>query len=127
MRRKSRKEMKPPHDNYISQDHYNAACQDRDRWAQMAMEQHQYIRQLEQQIQTLQKQIQTLTQAEDQCATLPPENDYHALVQWLAAEKTLGNDHYAEAGFNRSEMCRRLSRIIGWDPDQNSLRKAENR
>lgn len=119
--------MKPPHDGHISQEAYDAACRDRDRWAQLAMEQHQYIRQLEQQVLTLQKQIQTFSQAEEESATLPPENDYQALAQWLAAEKTLGNDHYSEAGFNRSKMCRNLRKILGWEPDQNSLRKAQNK
>ena len=110
--------MKPPDDH--STDLLDALRRDRDRWAQMAMEQAQYIQQLE-------ERIQVLTKAEEESDTLPQENDYQALVQWLAAEKTLGNNYYAEAGYNRSKMCRNLRKILGWEPDQNSLRKAENR
>ena len=119
--------MKAPNDEYISQEAYNAACRDRDRWAELAMEQHTYIQELEQQIKALQKEVQQKTRAEEESATLPPENDYQALAQWLAAEKEIGNDYYAEAGFNRSRMCRELRKILGWTPDQNSLRKAQNR
>lgn len=57
----------------------------------------------------------------------PRENDYAALVAWLDAEKAQGRDYYADAGMNRSRMCRDLSEILGWIVDQNSLRKAENR
>jgi len=110
--------MKPPDEH--STDLSAALRRDRDRWAQMAMEQAEYIRQLE-------ERIQVLTKAEEESDTLPQENDYQALVQWLAAEKTLGNNYYAEAGYNRSKMCRNLRKILGWEPDQNSLRKAENR
>lgn len=110
--------MKPPDEH--STDLSDALRRDRDRWAQMAMEQAEYIRQLE-------ERIQVLTKAEEESDTLPQENDYQALVQWLAAEKTLGNNYYAEAGYNRSKMCRNLRKILGWEPDQNSLRKAENR
>jgi len=119
--------MKHLHEEHISYEAYNAACQDRDRWAQLAMEQHQYIRQLEKQVQALQQQIQTLNEAEEETATLPPENDYLALANWLSSQKTLGNDYYAEAGYNRSKMCRDIRKILGWEPDQNSLRKAQNK
>ncbi len=57
----------------------------------------------------------------------PRENDYAALVAWLEAEKAQGRNYYADAGMNRSRMCRDLSDILGWIVDQNSLRKAENR
>ncbi len=57
----------------------------------------------------------------------PRENDYAALVAWLDAEKAQGRDYYADAGMNRSRMCRDLSEVLGWIVDQNSLRKAENR
>lgn len=107
-------------DQHSNFDPLEALRRDRDRWAQMAMDQAEYIRQLE-------ERIQVLTKAEEESVTLPQENDYQALVQWLAAEKTLGNNYYAEAGYNRSKMCRNLRKILGWEPDQNSLRKAENR
>ena len=58
---------------------------------------------------------------------LPPENDYTALVRWLEFEKLRGNDYYAEADCNRTKLCRNLLKIIGWEPDQNSLRKAQSR
>ena len=110
----------PQPDQHSNFDPLEALRRDRDRWAQMAMDQAEYIRQLE-------ERIQVLTKAEEESVTLPQENDYQALVQWLAAEKTLGNNYYAEAGYNRSKMCRNLRKILGWEPDQNSLRKAENR
>ena len=117
--------MKPPDEH--STDLPDALRRDRDRWAQLAMDQAEYIRQLEQEVQAYKNQLQALTKAEEESETLPQENDYQALVQWLAAEKTLGNNYYAEAGYNRSKMCRNLRKILGWEPDQNSLRKAENR
>lgn len=117
--------MKPPDEH--STDLLDALRRDRDRWAQMAMEQHQYIAQLEQLIQSLQEQLRTLNKAEEEGASLPSENDYQALAKWLVAEKTLGNDYYEEAGYNRSKMCRELRKILGWEPDQNSLRKAQNK
>ncbi len=58
---------------------------------------------------------------------LPQEGDYSALVRWLELEKLKGNDHYADADYNRTKLCRNLLKIIGWEPDQNSLRKAQNR
>lgn len=57
----------------------------------------------------------------------PRENDYAALVAWLEVEKAQGRDYYADAGMNRSRMCRDLSEILGWIVDQNSLRKAQNK
>lgn len=56
---------------------------------------------------------------------MPKENDYKAVVQWLQSEKEQGRDYYAEAGNNRSRMCREISNILGWVVDQNSLRKAQ--
>ena len=117
----------PPPDSHRIFDPWEALRRDRDRWAQLAMDQAEYIRQLEQEVQAYKNQLQALTKAEEESETLPQENDYQALVQWLAAEKTLGNNYYAEAGYNRSKMCRNLRKILGWEPDQNSLRKAENR
>ena len=58
---------------------------------------------------------------------MPQEGNYDALVRWLAQEKAQGRDHYANADFNRSKMCRNLLKIIGWEPNQDSLRKAQNR
>ena len=39
----------------------------------------------------------------------PRENDYAALIAWLEAEKAQGRDYFADAGMNRSRMCRDLS------------------
>ncbi|MBQ3997966.1 MAG: hypothetical protein II644_01365 [Paludibacteraceae bacterium] len=39
--------MKPPHDEHITPDAYEALRQDRDRWFNITVEQQQYIRQLE--------------------------------------------------------------------------------
>ena len=58
---------------------------------------------------------------------LPREGKYDELIRWLAEQKTHGRDYYAEADFNRSLMCRNLLKIIGWEPNQDSLRKAQNK
>lgn len=72
--------------------------------------------------------VQASDSKKDQATDLiPEENDYRALVRWLEHEKERGNDHYADAGFNRSKMCRNLLKIIGWWPNQDSLRKAQMR
>jgi len=60
-------------------------------------------------------------------AVRPQEGDYQSLAEWLENEKKKGIDYYAEAGYNRSKMCRELRKILGWEPDQNSLRKAQNK
>lgn len=119
--------MKSPYEEHITQENFEALRQDRDRWANLAMEERQYILQLEETIRSLQTQLDSIHQAEEETTSLPPENDYRSLAQWLVAEKTLGNDYYIEAGFNRSKMCRELRKILGWEPDQNSLRKAQNK
>ena len=56
----------------------------------------------------------------------PREGDYKAVVEWLDRQKQKeGIDYLAAANYNRSEMCRKLSEIFGWEVSQNSLRKAE--
>ena len=68
------------------------------------------------------------TQAQnEQKSVYPRQGDYISLVEWLEEQKAKGIDYYAAAGYNRSKMCRQLSDILGWEVDQNSLRKAENR
>lgn len=57
----------------------------------------------------------------------PYENDYAALVEWLAAEKEQGRDWYRLNNCNRSAMCRQLTDVLGWVVDQNSLQKYQNR
>lgn len=57
---------------------------------------------------------------------LPPKDKYIELVIWLKKEKELGRDYFAEAGKNRSKMCRNLKKIIGWEPKANSLGKQWN-
>ena len=108
------------------EDAFRALRAERDRWARMAMEQLQYNQQLEQQIIDLQKQVQAMSKAEEVTTKLPQEGKYQKLAEWLDAEKTLGNDYYADAGYNRSKMCRDLKNILGWTPNENSLRKAQN-
>ena len=60
----------------------------------------------------------------DKAALLPQQGKYDQLFKWLEQEKQNGKDHYAEANFNRSQLCRNLLKIIGWEPNQDSLRKA---
>ena len=117
--------MAKPDNQHRHFDPMEALRRERDGWAQRAMDQAEYIRQLEEEVLTLKKELEAFTQAEDERSRLPQENDYQSLVQWLEAEKALGNNYYAEAGFNRSKMCRNLRKILGWTPDQNSLRKSQ--
>ena len=61
---------------------------------------------------------------------VPQEKDrfrYVKLVKWLKVQKELGNDYLTDAGNNRSQMCRDLKKILGWQPDQGALRKAQER
>ena len=117
--------MKPPDEH--STDLSDALRRDRDRWAQMAMEQAEYIRQLEEELSSLKQQIEAMTKPINTAERIPAEGNYIQVVQWLAQQKLIGNDYYPEADYNRSVMCRRLSIIFGWPVDQNSLRKAQNR
>ena len=57
----------------------------------------------------------------------PRSRDYKAVVEWLEKKKQRGEDFYAGSNYNRSEMCRKLSKIFGWEVDENSLQKAQNR
>lgn len=49
--------MKPPHDEHITQEDYDAVCRDRDQWMQRSIEQHAYIQQLERERNSLRKQL----------------------------------------------------------------------
>ena len=69
----------------------------------------------------------TQEKGEPKVYSLPQKGKYDQLVKWLEQEKQNGKDHYAEANFNRSQLCRNLLKIIGWEPNQDSLRKALNK
>ena len=69
----------------------------------------------------------TQEKGEPKAYSLPQKGKYDQLVKWLEQEKENGKDHYAEANFNRSQLCRNLLKIIGWEPNQDSLRKALNK
>lgn len=69
----------------------------------------------------------TQEKGEPKAYSLPQKGKYDQLVKWLEQEKQNGKDHYAEANFNRSQLCRNLLKIIGWEPNQDSLRKALNK
>lgn len=58
-------------------------------------------------------------------STYPRPGDNQAVVEWLEMKKRKGEDFYAAAGYNRTEMCRKLSRIFGWDVDESGIRKAQ--
>ena len=58
---------------------------------------------------------------------LPPKGSYVAVVTWLQEKKAEGRDYLKEAGNNRTEMCRNLSKIFNWEVEANSLGKAINR
>ena len=55
--RNDRKEMKPPFEDHISQEAYDAICQERDKWAEIAMAEHQRIVQLEEEIRGLKNEL----------------------------------------------------------------------
>lgn len=57
----------------------------------------------------------------------PQEKDYEEVIKWLAYQKTRGNDYYALNGNNRTKMCKELTKLFGWDVDQNSLQQHERR
>lgn len=58
---------------------------------------------------------------------IPKVGNYQDVMQWLEQEKADGRDHYEEAGRNRTKMCKNISEILGWEVDQNSLQKAQNK
>lgn len=56
----------------------------------------------------------------------PRAGKYQEVVEWLEKKKAKGEDLYAGCGYNRSELCRKLSKIFGWELDESGLRKAES-
>ena len=100
---------------------------ERDKWAERCMEQQQYIRLLESELDLLRTQLKGLIKPLRNTETFPLKDNYSEVTQWLEQQKLSGSDYYAEANYNRTAMCRRLSNIFGWVVDQNSLRKAQNR
>lgn len=56
-------------------------------------------------------------------ASLPAPNRYADLYRWIQEEKIAGQDYLADAGGNRTLMCKRLSDILGWAIDPNTLGK----
>ena len=57
----------------------------------------------------------------------PRKNKYTEVVDWLEKQKEQGVDFIAASGYNRSDMCRKLSRIFGWEVKEDGVRKAESR
>jgi len=107
----------PSDDLHITyEDALRALCAERDMWREKYLAlQQEFTDYLKHQVVELQ-QVQPV---------LPPEGKYEPLVKWLRFQKAKGNDYYADAGYNRSKMCRDLRNIIGWEPNENSLRKAQ--
>jgi murein endopeptidase len=102
----------------ITQEMYREMRNERDMWRDkyLALEE-EYRNYLKGEVKKMKEQNNT-----------PPEDgDYRGLARWLEEQKTRGNDYYAEADYNRSKMCRNLLKIIGWWPNQDSLRKAQMR
>lgn len=60
-------------------------------------------------------------------AGYPQPGDYKAVVAWLEKKKRKGEDFYAGSNYNRSEMCRKLSKIFGWEVSESGIRKAQER
>lgn len=67
----------------------------------------------------------TLPSADEAESLYPHKGKYAETVAWLADQKKKGVDFYAAAGYNRTEMCRKLTKIFGWEVNENHLRKAE--
>ena len=67
----------------------------------------------------------TLPSTEEAESLYPRKGKYADTVEWLAEQKKKGVDFYAAAGYNRTEMCRKLTKIFGWEVNENSLRKAQ--
>lgn len=55
----------------------------------------------------------------------PRKGKYQEVLEWLEKKKLKGEDLYAGCGNNRSALCRKLSKIFGWEVDESGLRKAE--
>ena len=69
---------------------------------------------------------QTINYAGEHISTMyPSAGDYKAVVQWLEKKKQKGEDLYAGSNYNRTKMCTMLSKIFGWEVNENSLRKAQ--
>ena len=100
---------------------------ERDKWFDRCMEQQLYIRRLESELEQLRTQVTSLIKPLRSMDTFPAKDNYAQVIEWIEQQKQRGTDYYAEANYNRSAMCRRLSDIFGWIVDQNSLRKAQNR
>lgn len=55
----------------------------------------------------------------------PRPGNNRAVVEWLEEKKRKGEDFYAASGYNRREMCRKLSKLFGWEVEESGIRKAE--
>lgn len=64
---------------------------------------------------------------EDENNGYPRKNKYTEVVEWLGKQKEHGVDFFAASGYNRSDMCRKLTRIFNWEVREDGLRKAESR
>lgn len=89
--------------------------------------QQSIMRELARDIPPIQLQITNNTTITREGKGLPKKGKYDDVLDWLAQEKEDGKDYYAEAGNNRSNMCRIISPIVGWEVNENSVQKAENR
>ena len=49
--------MKPPYDEHIDREAYEAVCQERDKWAEVAMTEHQRVLQLEEENRALRREL----------------------------------------------------------------------
>lgn len=63
--------------------------------------------------------------SENVSSVYPHKGKYQEVVEWLEKKKARGEDLYAGCCYNRSELCRRLTNIFGWEVDESGLRKAE--
>ena len=63
--------------------------------------------------------------SENVSSVYPRRGKYQEVVEWLEKKKARGEDLYAGSRYNRSELCRRLTKLFGWEVDESGLRKAE--
>ena len=89
--------------------------------------QHQIMEAMMRDMPPIQLEITNNTEITRKGLVIPKVGNYQDVMQWLEQEKVDGRDHYEEAGRNRTKMCKNISEILGWEVDQNSLQKAQNK
>ena len=109
--------MKPPINQHITQEDYDAVCRDRDQWMQRSIEQHAYIQQLEKERNSLRKQLGMKAEHQELFCRITKEA--YDRGQALKVEKNLSN---ACVSAPKLAAAIRLNEALGYldTPDLNS-------